>query len=63
MVDKTRQDDRSNASSRSMPSVTIFAQEDNARRHHSIPCCCLRRSKFSCLSARSSFERAIFSGW
>lgn len=30
---------------------------------HSIPCCCLRRSKFSCLSARSSFDLSIFSGW
>lgn len=37
--------------------------EDISSPHHSIPCCCLRRSRFSCLSERSSFERTIFSGW
>lgn len=35
----------------------------NQTLSHSIPCCCLRRSRFSCLSVRSSFERTIFSGW
>ena len=30
---------------------------------HSIPCCCLSRSKFSCRSWISSLERTIFSGW
>lgn len=30
---------------------------------YSIPCCCLSRSRFSCLSWISSFERTIFSGW